>query len=106
MFVEVKLLGRRKFGEGIREGSVVNIYNSWSTRRGDRANADNAYPLEGFHLNFGKKLTNYCDFVIKYFMSPQNIGENKVGIKNGFFFPITVVLHNCLHPRHESKRIL
>ena len=37
-----------------------------------------------------KKLTNYCDFVIKYFMSPQNIGENKVGVEMGFFIPSTV----------------
>ena len=28
-----------------------------------------------------KKLTNYPDFVIKYFISPQNFGENKVGVK-------------------------
>ena len=37
-----------------------------------------------------KKLTNYCDFVIKYFMSPQNIGENKVRVKIQVFFAITV----------------
>ena len=34
----------------------------------------------------GKKFTNYVDFVIKYFMSPQNIGENKVGVGNKLFF--------------------
>ena len=33
-----------------------------------------------------KKLTAYVDFVIKYFMSAQNIGENKVGVKCSLFF--------------------
>ena len=37
-----------------------------------------------------KKLTNYPDFVIKYFMSPQNFGENMVGVKKHGFFP-----HHC-----------
>ena len=39
---------------------------------------------------WGQKLMTYVDFVIKYFMSPQNIGENKVGSKGNFFFP-----HHC-----------
>ena len=38
-----------------------------------------------------KKLMNYVDFVIKYFMSPQNIGENKVGVEIDLFFLITVL---------------
>ena len=37
-----------------------------------------------------KKLTNFFDFVIKYFMAPQNIGENKVGVKMILFFS-----HHC-----------
>ena len=37
---------------------------------------------------WGKKLTNYVDSVIKYFMSPHNIGENKVGVEiAGFYSP-------------------
>ena len=34
--------------------------------------------------------TTYVEFVMKYFMPPQNIGENKTGVKNQLFFPITV----------------
>ena len=32
-----------------------------------------------------KKLMTHGNFVIKYFMSPQNIGENKVGVEIVFF---------------------
>ena len=35
---------------------------------------------------WGKKLINISDFVIKYFMIPEIIGENKVGVKIPLFF--------------------
>ena len=38
-----------------------------------------------------KKLTSYVDFVIKYFMIFENIGENKVGVEIVLFLPITVL---------------
>ena len=34
----------------------------------------------------GKKVMTYGNFVIKYFMFPQNIGENKVGVIILLFF--------------------
>ena len=37
-----------------------------------------------------EKLMTSADFVIKYFISPQNIGENKVGVEKLLFFP-----HHC-----------
>ena len=45
-----------------------------------------------------KKLTTYADFVIKYFMSPQKIGKNKVGVKSSlFFFPSLLVMTSVLN---------